>query len=277
MPRTMPILSPPRLLAAAALTAATTTLGVAAAEPLLMEAPAGSAAAEAQRPVGVVRPSREVVLKAPVPGVLATLAVEEGQTVAEGDELARIDDAVQAARVAAARVRAAATAEADGLAASAQAARRELGRTREAAATGAAPAWELEASETALTVAEARHAEALQRVELAAAELAVEVAAGASLTPADPVLRLATLDPLEATVYVPASLFGRLGPDRVGAVARLHPTLPGTPTLDAVLTASLPEIDPGSRSFRCVFRIENPGSRLPAGFTVGLEVPGELD
>ncbi len=206
---------------------------------LLFPLPSASAETPASPvgPVGVVRPSREVVLKASTAGVLAEVLVAEGQRVEAGQPLARMDDAVQAARVAAARVRASATADADELAAAAAATRRELTRTREASATGAAPAWELEAAETALTIAEARHAAALQRRELAAAELAVEEAllarhriiapftavvlaveadAGASLTPADPLLRLAALDPLEATVHVPVSHHRALGPDRVG-------------------------------------------------------------
>ena len=262
---------------------------------LLLALPVAAPAAAAEGPVGVVRPSREVVLKAPLSGALAEVLVAEGQRVEAGELLARVDDAVQAARVAAARVRAAGAAEVAEAAANVEAAERELGRTREAAATGAAPAWELEAAETAVTVAEARRVAATERHALAGAELAVEEALlrrhrltapfagvvlaveadpGSSLSAQDPVLRLATLDPLEATVYVPAEHHRLLRPEAAGTDFRLVPRLPGAADLDATLTAALPEIDPGSRSFRCVFRIDNPGAALPTGFTVELELPG---
>ncbi|MBB6442197.1 efflux RND transporter periplasmic adaptor subunit [Phycisphaera mikurensis] len=260
------------------------------------EADPAAAADATDAPIGVVRPSREVVLRALTGGSLAEVAVREGAAVAAGDLLARLDDSVQAARVAAAGVRASATAEAVELAAVAEQARRELGRTEEAAASGAAPAWELEAARTAVTVAEARRDAAGQRRALAAAELAVEeallaqhrlvapfdavvlaveAAEGGSVAARDPVLRLAALDPLHAVVYLPERLHDRLagaGRDGPGPRVRFRSSLAGAEALRGRLIAALPEIDPGSRSFRCVFEIENPGGRLPAGFTVGLDL-----
>ena len=64
------------------------------------------ASANSQRLSGLVAPIKQVILHAPLEGVLAQVLVTEGAKVKSGDPLARIDDKVQKAMTDLAKLRA---------------------------------------------------------------------------------------------------------------------------------------------------------------------------
>jgi len=96
---------------------------------------------------------------------------------------------------------------------------------------------------------------------------------GATLTRRDPVVQLVCLDELEAEIYLPAELHGRL---EVGRTYRLRASAPVGRAVQGELTFADPVIDPGSQSFRCVFTVDNADGALPAGFAVELKLSSPL-
>ena len=93
---------------------------------------------------------------------------------------------------------------------------------------------------------------------------------GAMLTDTDSVLLLADIDTLEAQLNLPIELYGRL---KVGERYILVADDPVNDDLTWRLKTINPVIDTASRTFRCVFSLDNAGAPLPAGFTVRLQWP----
>ena len=238
--------------------------------------------------VGLVRPSQRVVVHAPLDGRLAELLVDEGQRVEAGQTLGRMEDDVQRAAVEAARLRAVSAAPLRLAELGVEEARVQLDGLERALKANAASDLEVDLARIAhkqakVRIEGAREEQALAQAELALQEKRLEqyrieapfggyitrVAAeqGASLTRQDPILELVSLDPLEAQVYLPDFLYGRLVPGRT------YPLQAGVPvnrTLSGRLKVTDPLIDPASRTFRAVFVIENDNGELPAGFPVRL-------
>jgi multidrug efflux pump subunit AcrA (membrane-fusion protein) len=98
----------------------------------------------------------------------------------------------------------------------------------------------------------------------------IDTESGATLTSRDPMLTLFAFDPLEAVMFLPVDLYGEMemGKDyRFAAEAPVDRELTGKlKTIEAV-------IDSASRTFRCVFTLQNSDHKLPAGFTLRLIWP----
>ena len=252
---------------------------------LLVAATAGSAHAELR---GTTRPLRDVELHAPVDAQIASVEVAESESVAAGQKLVQLDDAVQRLRT---RI-AAQKAEARGVLEELRVAHAlEVGkaqRVRESFETGAAQQWEVleadarrDAAAARLTAATEEQAQAAAQLELERALLerfaitapfagtvvTVDAEAGDNATRDDVLLRLVQTDPLELVVYFPAGDYGTLTPGETASAEA-----PGF--LDAPATATLTTIDPiidaGSDSFRVIFTLPNPDGRLPAGVPMTL-------
>ncbi len=237
---------------------------------------------------GVVRPSKQVVLTAPVSGILSERLVDRGDRVEEGDVVARMDDALQALVVASAKLQA----ESDTELKAESLARDEAKITHdlavEAFRKGGASEWEVRRAKLQLEQAEAAVFAAGEKRELAKVNYKLEeeklaryrlkapfkgvvddVAAeeGATLGTTDKIVALIKLDPLEAELYLPESLYGKL---RVGQSYTLESGQPGMSMLQARLKFISQNFDYASQTFRCVFEIANPDWKLPAGFMVRL-------
>ena len=79
---------------------------------------------------------------------------------------------------------------------------------------------------------------------------------------------MVSLHPLRARIQLPIELYGRL---RVGETYRLEPDFViSREKIPARLISLDPVIDSASRTFRCLFEIDNPEETLPAGFVVFL-------
>jgi HlyD family secretion protein len=239
---------------------------------------------------GPTRPQRLASLGPSGDGVVAEVAVVEGDRVKAGALLVRLRDEVQAARVGLAR----AAAEADGDLRQAVIQREEaaavLERTRQAALRNAATEWEVRQARARYEVARAAAdgAEERRRVEQRRLELElaaqeqllirapfdgvvtkVETVAGATLTRADRPVTVADLSVLEAVLFLPAQVWPAL---RLGAEYPLLLADPFARRVPARLRHADPVMDAASGRFRAVFTIANPDGVLPAGLEAAFDL-----
>jgi len=237
---------------------------------------------------GLVSPSKRLELSSILKARLRSVPVEEGQRVQAGDLVARLSDRLQAQEVAAAKRRANQSARIAKAKAALQQADLKVQRLSRAYESNAASEWELskariqkKQAEAALRVARQRRTEAEANLALQQARLEqyrvrvpfadwidqIRLSEGATLEGQKTILTLLKLDPLEADLQLPVKLYGHLQPGR-----RYHREA-GEPVNREVisrLTYIARSIDPASRTFRCVFTIDNRKLKLPAGFPVHL-------
>jgi len=240
---------------------------------------------------GIVRPSKQVTLTAPLDGVLEKLLVSEGDDVKADQPVARMDDDVQRAAVAVARLRADGNAEMRQAKLQLAEARIQHERFMQAFDEDAASDWEVRRAKLRRDHAAAELDVIDERRELAKANLRLEqarlkrysihapfvgrivheaVEPGATLAKGDAIVSLVALDPLEAEIHLPAELYGHLQP---GMQVHLRAGAPVNEQLEGRVKTVTPLIDPASRTFRCVFVIDNPEQQMPGGFKVTLVWP----
>jgi macrolide-specific efflux system membrane fusion protein len=259
----------------------------------------------------VLRPMVEAEAPARQTGVLATIAVEEGAMVKEGDVLASLDD--RAARLAVQkadleRQQAAAKASNDLRVQYAdkalEVARAEMKRSKESNAQFAKAISQSQLDVERLTIEklelERRQAEqdqALDRFELQLKETAIQAAkldlelhavrapfAGAValirgrqgewVQPGTPVLRLVAIDRLRAEGFASAELASE---SLVGAKVHFEPAKENgaaPPAVEGVLRFVSPEIDPVSRQVRVWAEIDNHDLRMRPGQQGRMTLPG---
>ena len=249
---------------------------------------AGSASGE--RIQGLVDPGREVTLAAPLAGIVAELPFEEGARVAEAEPVALMDDRLQQVEVEKARLRAEAEAplqEAEAVLAEQQIV---LERAEVSAAKDAVGEWEVRRAQLQRDQAGAALLDAKDQRKLAQTELRLQrellarhtvrspfagritrrlVEPGTNLQSGEEILSLVSLHPLHARIHLPIEFYGRLA---VGETYTLEPDyVISRKPIRARLIALDPVIDSASRTFRCLFEIDNADEALPAGFVVFLE------
>ncbi len=256
---------------------------------------------------GFATASKYMLMIAPFDGVLSEVRVEEGDVVKAGQILAKMDDELQILQVELAKMRADTEAEIRAAIAAHGLAIVQHKRVEQLAAQDAGTAFELERAKAELDQAAAQldraqeskaeatvtlklRQEELERYELKAPfdgeVIRVMAEAGAVLTRENEILAIASRNPLEATIFLPSSLWGRLelGREynligRIGGDDSLATAAPGASdgARQFKLTGRLKYINPiieyASRQYACVFTIENPGAELPAGFDVELVWP----
>ena len=95
--------------------------------------------------------------------------------------------------------------------------------------------------------------------------LRIEQSVGSAVDRGQPVIRVADITRLRATVFMPFSWFERVQPGR-------HMSLQASAPLDRLVDARVvsvePVIDAATETFRCVVEIDNSDRDLPSGFTV---------
>jgi RND family efflux transporter MFP subunit len=238
---------------------------------------------------GIAYPSKQVVLNAPIDGKLTAIHFEEGATIRQGDLLAQMDDTEQSVTVESARLRADSDAEVSRAKFALDEAVILLEQATETFQKGAASEWEVrrtrlqrDQADADLRIAYDRKALEKVNLKLEEARLArLKVLApfdgeviehnaepGATLSRSDPVLAVAALDPLEAHINLPVSVFDRL---EIGRVYTLDAGDPINAALPGRLKHVYRIIDTASETVRCVFTIDNPGAKLIAGFPVTLK------
>lgn len=241
----------------------------------------------------VTRPSGDVSLAFIRAGRVVEVGVKEGDRVAAGQALMRLDDETE--RLVVARLKATADDTAHLRAAEAQLARRrdDLARIERAANEGGATEWELDHARLAVRVAELavrtetfkreqnrrKHDEAeahLARMTLrspiAGRIEAVLVEAGEAVKAAAAVVRVVRADPLWADVAAPLAQAMGL---KAGDPARVRfPAPAGGPVEGKVLHVAA-VADPASATLRVRVEVPNAGGRA-AGETVTVEFPASV-
>jgi RND family efflux transporter MFP subunit len=227
---------------------------------------------------GLVAPSRQVVLGAPLDGLVKEIAVDENTPVKAGDVLIRMDDELQVAAVELARLEIIRNELALGEA------EIQLTRIEELAKSNAAQEWEvrrnkLQRDSADVAVQRAKETWKLEQARLTKYRLLapfdgfvtrIGSEAGASHRQGEQMLTLVALTPLEAQMFLPVELYGKL---ETGMTYRVQAEDPVNGVLSARLKTYEPVIDSASRTFRCIFEIDNPEGKLPAGFSVRLIWP----
>ncbi len=240
---------------------------------------------------GYVVPNRLVKLAAPIEEILLSVEVKESDRVKAGQLLAEMDYWLQEVVVEAAEVRAASTADIERAKLDIEDATLTHDRITDAFDSNAANELAVRRAKINLGAAEAAHTAAQENKLLAEVNLrleqrrlerykikapfdgtVVEILSdpGAMLNENEDVLVLADLDTLEAHLNLPVELYGRL---ELGKSYMLVADEPINDELTSRLDRINPLIDTASRTFRCVFVLDNPGATLPAGFTVHLRWP----
>lgn len=238
---------------------------------------------------GFTEPSREVVLGAPLDGVLAALPAREGQAVGQGDALAVMDDRVQRLAVEIALLESLSEAAIDASRAALDEAVVEFENQTDLERRGSATERDVRRALAARKQAEAELTRATEQAAIAVKQhelerqrlerytlrapfdgrvVTLETDEGAALRQNDPVLLLVSTDPLRAVINLPEDVVrdGRVVVGRVYRLERLdrrHAVIEG---LRGELINIDPVIDRGSQTVRFTFRIDNPGGAMPAGF-----------
>jgi RND family efflux transporter MFP subunit len=235
---------------------------------------------------GIVKPSRYVVIKSPLVATVDRVLAAESQQVREGELLVQLDARVQDAVTARARVEADADAELRRTEAALAEVALALDSTRQMHTKKAATDWELHkaqlqhdqaqaardaaaevarAADATLVLEERRLDEYTLRAPFDGHVIRIEAREGSTVSEEQPVLAFAQLDPLEAELHLPAELYNSM---QVGQTVELEAGAPVSRMVTARCKTREPMIDSASRTFRCVFVIENAEAALPAGFAV---------
>jgi RND family efflux transporter MFP subunit len=231
----------------------------------------------------VIEPQQIVRLASPVVGVIARLDVDRGDIVHQDQIVGKLEDGVEAARLALARARATneyiiRTAEAR-----LRFLRRKHARLNALYGKNVGSLAALEEAETEADVAEQqlRDAEINQvfaQLEVRNAEEVLNqrtvrspingVVVERLLVPGEyrneqsPILTLAQIDPLRVEVFVPTSYFGQI---HTGSKAIVRPEDPIGGSHTATTTVVDQVLDAASSTFGVRLALPNPGLRLPAG------------
>ena len=240
---------------------------------------------------GVAQPSQQVTISVPVEGVLRQLLVREGARVKAGAPVARLDDRVAKAAVAAATVAARKTSALEHAQQELKLAQIKVDRLESVIDSGAVRTLDLEEARTRLaqasaSVASAHEAQlqAVRNLELEQLRLEqltirapfdgtvtrLDSRPGATLTTQTPLLTIVNLTTLRAELFVPVSQFAKLQTDKS---YDLQAGAPIAKTISARLVFVDPVLNSSTGTVRCLFEIQNPGNRLPAGLPVTLLGP----
>lgn len=250
-------------------------------------------------PQGIARPCQRATMSAPLPGMLVEMRTRSGDDVTKDQVLATMDNRVARAAMLAARAAAERSAQVDHARHALELARSLYARHLSLQDSQAGAEFELEKAraerdQAEATLASAREAQlqANRNLELELARLEahtvrapfdgqvvdVEATVGSTLAVSDTLFTIVCLDALEAELHLPLDYFGKL---REGKKYSLWAFAPVDQEISGTLIHASPMIDTASRTFRCLFEIDNRDHRLPAGFglrfnDVLFEKPSEI-
>lgn len=218
----------------------------------------------------------------PVQGVIDKLLVDRGESVTRGQPLAQLESGIESSEVALAELNAATESEIVARKADLTLAKLDLARQEDLHRQNLVSVQERDESTARFQIASAALTQAVetrqrQQIELKRSQrvyarriitspvdgvVVSQLAFAGEFVYDNPVMRVATLDPLRVEVMLPARLFGTIA---VGDKARLYPEL-GTeaelfPTVDVVDAL----LDSRSGTFGVRLVMPNPGRRIPAG------------
>lgn len=211
----------------------------------------------------ILEPSVKVQVSSPVAGVISDVPVTRGDHVKKGEVLFRLRAGVEAAAVEMARVKA-------------RFAERKKERNKDLFEGDLLSPHERDEIETEMRIAQS---ELALKEEQLALRIAYSPASGViterhfgagEYVSVDPVVSLATLDPLHVDLLLPAGYFGRV---KKGDRLLVHPEAPVNGEYEAKVSIVDPLVDPASGTFRVRLVLPNPGVTLPAGIRCSVSRP----
>jgi len=224
---------------------------------LMCLAPGGQAAGKKElSALGcMLQPSKQVEISSPVPGVLERVSVRRGDIVEAGDILFQMKAGVEKASVELARVKN-------------EFARRRVERNQDLYEDDLLSVHERDEIETELLLSKMELL--LQEEQLALRTVASPIDGvvverlhdEGEYVSVDPVISLATLDPLHIDLLLPAQYFGKI---KVGQKLLISAAPAIKKARKASVTTLDPLIDPASGTFRVQLEMSNPENRIPAG------------
>lgn len=229
-----------------------------------------------------IEPNRKVQLSTAVEGVLDDLKVKRGDVVKAGDTVALLQSGVEKAAVKLAQKRAALQAQIDARKARVKAAQRKFDRAEDLVDKNFVSSEELEDAATELEVAERNLQEALESQQLAKLDLlrakeqlALRVIkspidgvvvqtflSGGEFAQGQPILEIASIDPLHVEVILPMSQYGQI---QHGSTAIVSPESPLEGQFEAQVTIVDRVVDAASGTFGVRLLLPNEEFSLPAG------------
>lgn len=239
---------------------------------------------------GVAVPSRQVTMSCPMEGMLMELHVQEGRRVEAGQVLAVMDNRVAQAAVATARAAAERTAPIELARQELVFSKNLLGRLETLRTANAGSEFEVVEARTRVDKAQAALLSAQEEQRLSAERLnleltrlethslrapfagqilRVEVLPGTTLTRDDDLLTLIRLNELEVELHVSLDFYHQLD---TGKTYRLLAGAPVNKHVQGRLDFVAPMVDAATRTYRCIFTINNEDLQLPAGFSVRFEM-----
>lgn len=231
----------------------------------------------------ILKPREVVRLGSPVPGLLASIAVDRGDLVQRGQVVANLESSIEEASLLLARARATNDAAIEGEKAEFEMLRRKLNRTRpltEKQVASVATLEEVESKvdesrariraaemERALAMLEAERAQRqleLRRIRSSITGVVTErkLAPGEYVYEQSPILTIAQVDPLNVELVVPAARYGSIS---IGMEAEVRPSAPVGGLYRARVEVVDPVIDAASNTFGVRLVLANPTRSIPAG------------
>jgi RND family efflux transporter MFP subunit len=227
--------------------------------------------------IGTTEPAAKVEIPSSIRGILAEVAVQEGQPIKKGDRLAKLDDAVQVEQVNMARIDAQQTSEVESLENQIVFADEMVNRMKNSRGASASELKEkeLQAKQARLALNVYKDKQRQKEIELRKQELLLKQMTLTSsvegfvyrvhkqvgeMTDEGPVITVVQTNKLNAVFYLQKALFGRVavgnrvplefegGLKREGVVA----------TVDPVIEAGL---------FRVKLEVDNGDAKIPAGLS----------
>lgn len=230
----------------------------------------------------LIEPDSIAEIGSPVQGILARLLVDRSDSVSRGQPIAELESALERAGVDYAEARAAMRSEIAAREADLELARLDLARVDEMHRQKLVPAQQRDEARARQRVADAALVQARENRQLLALELErarrlleqrtirspVEgVVVERRARPGEfvydnPVMTIATLDPLRVEVVLPARLFGTIRP---GDTARVFPELDEDEPLTATVDVVDRLLDTSSGTFGVRLVLPNPDLAVPGG------------
>lgn len=213
----------------------------------------------------ILVPSKKVQISAPVPGVLDNVLVQRGDTIKKGNTLFQLKAGVEKEGVKLAGIRA-------GFAA------RKAKRNKALYADDVLTMHERDEIETELLIA--RSELRLKKQELALRTVNSPISGvvvnrfnnKGEYVNIDPILDLATLDPLHIDLLLPANYFGQIA---LKQEFMIKPELGTIEAFTAKVMIVDPLIDSASGTFRVQLLMSNPENKIPAGIPCTAQFMGK--
>ena len=236
----------------------------------------------------VIEPNRVINLSTAVEGVLSEIKVEKGEAVQKGQVLATLQSEVERATVEVARLRLNMNARIGARKEELDSAKRKYDRSIELGGRNFISSEMLDEIKTKFEVSRLDYQDALEEKRLAAADLTRAEAqyrlrviespidgivverflSEGEFAQAQPILKLASVDPLHVEVSAPIDYYGNV---KVGMKATVIPEAPLKGRYEATVQIVDRMVDAASGLFRIRLVLPNPDGRLPAGVECRVE------